>query len=290
MSSGQDLVALRSFLAVYRTGGVAKAADALHMSQPAVSHHLRAMERLAQRPLFVRSGRGIAATEAGHALASRIAPHLEVLEEALKGLAPHAAMLTGPVFVGAPGDQLDGCVLARLAPLIDQGIAVHCRVGLSTGLVNDLLRDELDVALVTKIEGTPTKQLHLVHCYDEEFVLVGRAGQEPYEPQHPVPRRFVGYSEAMPMARRYFRLCWGMTPPAPAVTVPDMRSVVTVVASSSLLSVVPRYLAQRQIDAGALAVLHQPKEPVVNPIYAATRRGRQQLAHISAVLVHLRAA
>ncbi|WP_113699329.1 LysR family transcriptional regulator [Nonomuraea lactucae] len=289
MTSAQDLVALRSFLAIYRTGGVAKAAEALHISQPAVSHHLRAIEEIAERPLFMRSGRGIAATEAGHALAAQIAGHMDHLEEALDALRPQVASQAGPVFVGAPADQLDGYVLSRLVPLFDQGLAVHCRVGMSTELVDDVLCDEIDVAVITKIEGVPTKRLHLLHCHDEEFVLIGRADQEPYDPHGPQVRRFVGFSEAMPMARRYFRSCWGMTPPTPTVTVPDMRAVVSTVSSSTLLSVVPRYLAQRHIDAGALAVLHRPRAPVVNPIYAATRRGRQHLRHISAVFEHVRA-
>jgi len=62
--------ALRSFLAVYRTGGVTRAAEQLGLSQPSVSHHLRTVEAFAGRLLFTRAGRGIAPTDAGHALAT----------------------------------------------------------------------------------------------------------------------------------------------------------------------------------------------------------------------------
>lgn len=278
---------MRSFLTVYRTGGVAKAATALHLSQPAVSHHLRAIEKITRRPMFVRSGRGIAPTEAAHALAAVIADHIDSIDNALDVMQAGSTGGLGPAYIGGPADQLDGYVLPRLAPLIDRDMVVHCRTDLSNVLVEGLLTDELDIAIVTKIEGAPTKRLHVVHCYDEEFVLVGRSGQPAFDPlsSH---RRFVGYSEAMPMARRYFRECWGSTPPTPAVTVPDVRAVVSTVASSSLLSVVPRYLAQRAIDGGSLEVLHQPSVPVVNPIYVASRRGREHLPHISALVEHLR--
>lgn len=282
MSTAQELVALRTFLAVYRAGGVTKAAEALHMSQPAVSHHLRTVESAAERPLFVRSGRGIAATEAGHALAARIAAHVDALDAALDSVRPSSIAALSPVFLGGPADQLDGYVLPALAPLMDEGLVVRCRTGLSADLVAALLANELDVAVVTKIEGLPTKQLHLVHGDEEGFVLIGRSGQEPYAPGRG-DRRFAGYSEDMPMARRYFRECWGLTPPEPAVTVPDMRAVVSLVASSSLISVVPRYLAQGRLRSGELVVLHDPETPVLNPIYFATRRGRQHLPHIAAV-------
>lgn len=282
MSTGQQLVALRSFLAVYRTGGVAKAAEVLGMSQPAVSHHLRGIEAVAERPLFVRSGRGIAPTGAAHALAAEIADHVDSLDRVLGALRPTSTEFSGPVHVGGPGDQLDGYVLARLAPLAERGTQLRCRTGLSGDLIKALLADELDVAVVTKIEGMPTKRMHLVHVHDEEFVLVGRKGQPDYAPKDD-SRGFVGYSEDMPMARRYFRVCWNRQPPVPAVTVPDMRAVVSLVASSALISVVPRYLVAELLDRDVLDVLHHPAEPVVNPIYLAARRGRQHLPHISAV-------
>ncbi|GAA0637892.1 LysR family transcriptional regulator [Kutzneria viridogrisea] len=280
MSTRPELVALRSFLSVYRTGGVSRAAEALHLSQPAVSHHLRAIESVVGRPLFHRAGRGIAPTEAGHKLAAEIAEHVDALEGALDTLRSAAECATGPVFLGAPADLLAGHLIERLAPLLATGLTVRCRVGLSPDLLAGLLADELDVALLTKIEGVSSRGLYLVHSHDEEFVLIGRAGEAPYEPGE---RPFVGYSEDMPMARRYFRDCWGTAPPKPVFTVADMRAVVVAVQAGAGLSVVPRYLAQPAIDAGSVRVLHTPREPVLNPLHLAARRGREHLPRIRAV-------
>jgi len=201
-----ELVALRSFLSVYRTGGVARAAEALRLSQPAVSHHLKAIEESVGRPLFRRSGRGIAPTEAGHSLAAEVAEHIDALEGALDGLRSATLSGAGPVFVGAPVDLLERFVVTRMAPLLAEGLTVRCRVGLSPDLTQAVLGDEIDVALLTKIEGVPTRRMYLVQLLEERFLLVGRSGDEPYEPGQ--ERRFVGYSEEMPMARRYFRECW----------------------------------------------------------------------------------
>ena len=282
MSTAQELVALRSFLAVYRTGGVARAAEQLGLSQPAVSHHLRTVESFTGRPLFARAGRGIAPTEAGHALAAEITPHLDGLDLVVDGRRTDAVD-AGPVFLGAPAAQFDHHIAGALGPLADQGVCLRHRIALSDDLVAAVLDDRLDIAVVTKIEGAPRARLHLRHWFDEEFVLVGRPDQPPFRVDDLAHRRFVGYSEAMPMFRRYFRSCWDLPAPQAAVTIPDMTSILTYAANSSLLSVVPLHLARASLDAGRLAVLHRPAEPVLNPIYLATRRGRQNRPQLKAV-------
>ncbi|MFC0435218.1 LysR family transcriptional regulator [Kutzneria buriramensis] len=281
MSSRPELVALRSFLSVYRTGGVARAAEALGLSQPAVSRHLKAIEESVGRPLFRRAGRGIAPTEAGHSLAAEVAEHIDALEGALDGLRSATLSGAGPVFVGAPVDLLERFVVPRMPPLLAEGLTVRCRVGLSPDLVNAVLRDEIDVALLTKIEGVPTRRMYLVPLLEERFLLVGPAGEEPYAPGR--ERRFVGYTEDMPMARRYFRECWAVRPPTPALIVNDFRAVVAAVIAGAGLTVVPHYLVEEHIAAGRLAVLHEPPQPVVNSVHIGTRRGREHLPRIRAV-------
>ena len=76
--------------------------------------------------------------------------------------------------------------------VVAAGLTVRCRVGLSPDLVQAVLRDEIDVALLTKIEGVPTRRMYLVPLLEERFLLVGPADDEPYEPGQ--ERRFVGYS------------------------------------------------------------------------------------------------
>ncbi|GAB7110068.1 LysR family transcriptional regulator [Streptomyces phaeofaciens JCM 4814] len=279
MHHGAYLGMLRTFLCVYRCGGVAKAAGQLGLSQPAVSRHLKTLEDIMERTLFDRLGRGVAPTQAGVLLAAQIAAHLDALESAIDSLPPLSA--TAPVLLGAPSDLLSIHVLPKLTPLLARGVGVHCSNGPTPELTRTLLHDELDLVVVTKIEQAPTKQLYLRLLCEEEFVLVGRAGEAPFAPENDT-RRFIGYSPAMSMARHYFRACWGIQPPAPALTVADLRTVVAAAAAGTGLSVVPRYLAQEALDAGRLSLLHTPLTPVSNSIYLATRRGREHLPQIRA--------
>jgi len=56
---------LRYFWTVARKGGVRKAAEALHVSQPSISAQLRVLEDSLGQKLFRRSGRNLALTDAG---------------------------------------------------------------------------------------------------------------------------------------------------------------------------------------------------------------------------------
>ncbi len=71
---------LRTFLAVLETGSVTAAADRLGLTQSAVSHSLERLRELLGDPLFVKSGRGIAATRRAEALAAPVRQILSDLE------------------------------------------------------------------------------------------------------------------------------------------------------------------------------------------------------------------
>ncbi|OBA64394.1 LysR family transcriptional regulator [Mycobacterium sp. 1100029.7] len=60
-----DIAPLRSLVAVADCGGFHRAAAALHLSQSAVSAHLRKVESVVGEPVVARSGRGVLFTDMG---------------------------------------------------------------------------------------------------------------------------------------------------------------------------------------------------------------------------------
>ncbi|WP_409367543.1 LysR family transcriptional regulator [Lysinibacillus sp. 38-6] len=72
--------ALKLFYQVAKTGSFTKAAESLHISQPAVSSQIKRFEQEIGVPLFKQQGRGIILTEFGEALAEK-AQNLVALEE-----------------------------------------------------------------------------------------------------------------------------------------------------------------------------------------------------------------
>ena len=72
---------LRTFLAVLEAGSVTAAAERLGLTQSAVSHALERLREVLGDPLFVKSGRGIAATARAVALAAPARRLLEDIEQ-----------------------------------------------------------------------------------------------------------------------------------------------------------------------------------------------------------------
>jgi LysR family glycine cleavage system transcriptional activator len=83
-----NLLALLALAEVARHGSVTRAAAALHLTQSAVSHRLRAFERELGRPLLERAGRGVRLTAAARELAQAAGPAIEQLNVAIARAAP----------------------------------------------------------------------------------------------------------------------------------------------------------------------------------------------------------
>ncbi|ABL72182.1 LysR family transcriptional regulator [Paracoccus denitrificans] len=115
-----DIRQLRYFVAIVEHGSFSRAAEFLHVAQPALSLHVRNMEAGLDTPLLFRSPRGVEPTEAGAILlrhARTILDQLAVAEEEIRG---HENDPAGEVRLGLPGTI--GEILA--VPLIT---AVHLR-------------------------------------------------------------------------------------------------------------------------------------------------------------------
>lgn len=77
---------MQTFLAVVDHGSVRAAAEALHVTPPAVSAAISAMERELGARLFVKAGRGILVSDAGRAFADSCRTMLGLLAEARDGV------------------------------------------------------------------------------------------------------------------------------------------------------------------------------------------------------------
>ncbi|MPQ72180.1 LysR family transcriptional regulator, partial [Pseudomonas sp. MWU12-2323] len=78
---------LAGFEAAARLGSVSRAAEALHLSQSAVSHQIQQLEAFVGQPLFQRVGRGIELTFAGQMLQQSVRRALDTLRRGLDRIA-----------------------------------------------------------------------------------------------------------------------------------------------------------------------------------------------------------
>ena len=97
-----DLRILRYFLAVADEGNITRAAKRLHVSQPALSMQLAALEEELGHRLIARSARGIALTEKGLSLKRRAADLVDLAERVEAEVkADDADEISGTVSIGA---------------------------------------------------------------------------------------------------------------------------------------------------------------------------------------------
>src|SRR5258705_2596814 len=75
-------VHVRTLQAIARSGSFSRAGETLHLSQPAISHHVRHLEREVGVPLLIRRGRRASPTDAGLLLLHHAGPAFKVLDQA----------------------------------------------------------------------------------------------------------------------------------------------------------------------------------------------------------------
>jgi DNA-binding transcriptional LysR family regulator len=111
-----NTIHLQTFLAVVEAGNYSAAAERLHMSQPAVSQHIRALERyLDNVRLFRRVGQQMALTHAGEELVDVAREMLALSARAEENIRVLRGQISGRVTVGctpSSGEQLLSSLLA----------------------------------------------------------------------------------------------------------------------------------------------------------------------------------
>jgi DNA-binding transcriptional LysR family regulator len=135
-----DAEALRTFLAIHRTGGFSSAAGQLHRSQPAISRRIALLEEELGAPLFERAGT-LQLSAAGRTLlphAERIVAAMRDAQDAIAALHGEAA---GSLALAAVG-TLAG---TQLTSILQKFVAGHPKVDLSirtatSAQVSDLVR------------------------------------------------------------------------------------------------------------------------------------------------------
>lgn len=92
-----DSHSLRVVRAIADHGSITRAAESLGYSQPAISQHLRRLEKRIGMPLVARAGRGVRLTEAGRVLARHARAVTTALDAAAGELADLRGLRTGRV-------------------------------------------------------------------------------------------------------------------------------------------------------------------------------------------------
>lgn len=111
-----DLRQLEIFVKVAEFGSFSKAAEALYLTQPTVSEHIRTLEDEVGVRLLDRLGRGAAVTRAGQLLLSYAQRILALSREARQALDGFQGRMSGELLIGAstiPGEYILPAMIGR---------------------------------------------------------------------------------------------------------------------------------------------------------------------------------
>ncbi|WP_091335716.1 LysR family transcriptional regulator [Micromonospora rhizosphaerae] len=112
-----ELREMRAFVAVIEEGSLSAAARRLHVSQPALSQTMNALERQLGVQLLVRSSTGVQATEAGMTLLAEARAVLARHDQAMTAVARHSGAGGRVLRLGIPLELPAGLLSRPLADL-----------------------------------------------------------------------------------------------------------------------------------------------------------------------------
>ena len=181
---------LRSFEAVARLGGVTKAAQALHLTQPTVSTQLRELRESLGVDLLAPAGRGVQLTDSGRALLQTVTRMFVNWSEFEDGVADLQGLLRGSLRIA--GVTTTEYFLAQwLKPFVDAypGIEVDLVIDNRDAVVRRLERGLDDLAVMMM----PPNHLAIdsITLMDNPLFLIGPAGH-PWQARKRTPLKQVG--------------------------------------------------------------------------------------------------
>jgi len=178
-----DFANLQAFIAVAETASFSGAAERLHLTQPAVSKRVAALEEELNSRLFDRIGRHVDLTEAGRALLPRARAILDAVEDSRRAVSNLAGTVEGPL-VFATSHHIG---LHRLPPVLRAYSSAYPRVELDLRFMDSeaaceaALHGEVELGIVTLPLAPPT-HLDLQAVWDDPLQVV-------VAPDHPLAGR-----------------------------------------------------------------------------------------------------
>ncbi|MBM7046412.1 LysR family transcriptional regulator [Rhizobium lusitanum] len=133
-------------VAVARRGGFAAAASELGMSASAVSHAVRLVEERLGQPLFARTTRSVALTEAGRSLIGTVTPALQDIHERLERIRAVKGRPSGLLRINAARVCLPLAVTRVIAAMADRYPEVEVEI-FSDERLTDIVSEGFDAGI-----------------------------------------------------------------------------------------------------------------------------------------------
>lgn len=178
-----DTQSLTAFIEIADSASFTRAAERLHLSQPAISKRLRSLEQQIGQRLFDRVGRSVLLTDAGQALLPYARRVLQTVEDGRRALSQLSDRVSGRLSIGTSHH----IGLHRLPPVLKRFVIDYPDVDLDLHFMDS--EDACEAVLAGKLElGIVTLPLQPLPNLDS-----GRVWPDPLAvvvaPSHPLAGR-----------------------------------------------------------------------------------------------------
>lgn len=256
-----NLVHLRTLRAVGALGSFSRAAEQLHLSQPAVSVHVAHLERAAAQRLVERVGKRAFLTPAGEVLARHAERAFGELEAARQALARLRGAVAGRLRLGTGATAS----IYLLPPLLGRlrrrhpGLETTVVTGNTGDIVAAVIDSRLDIGLVTlpvarrELTATPLVRDRLVAIAPAEPPWRRRGPVTPAELARQPLILYERGGATRGVIDRWFRA--GRATPRVAMELGSVEAIKKLVSAGLGLSVTSELAVRAEVAAGQLAAL-----------------------------------
>ncbi|MCZ6710554.1 MAG: LysR family transcriptional regulator [Gammaproteobacteria bacterium] len=174
-----QIAELEAFLAVAEAASFSRAAEQLHLSQPAVSKRISSLERHLEATLFDRVGKRIYLTDAGNLLRPRAESLLTGIADTRRLLQNQHERIDGPLSL-ATSHHVG---LHRLAPILKTFSRTHAAVSLDirfedSEAAHDLVRRASSELAVVTLNPQGDSELFYEPLWDDPLCFIVAADHE----------------------------------------------------------------------------------------------------------------
>jgi len=273
---------LTCFVAIAQERTLARAAERLHVSQPAVSKTLSELERLAGRQLVERGRAGTQLTPAGEEFLRHATEATRAVDAAAVALSPiRTAVL--PSLVVASLYTVAGGLLAQATARLRvrrPEARVTIRMSHNPELLAAVKSGEADLAIGRMAEPDMMRGISFELLYAESLAVVTRPGHALLRRAAVAPRDLLDYPLVIPEAGTAPRLAAEGIFTASGIsfgvgyTETQSSSLARFLAvASDAVWITPRHAVQLDLDNGWLAAVPVPVPPAAEPVGLLTRSG-----------------
>ncbi|MDJ0806990.1 MAG: LysR family transcriptional regulator [Gammaproteobacteria bacterium] len=201
-----ELSSLRAFVQVARDRSFSQAAEALFITQPAVSKRIASLEAELDTPLFDRMGRQVLLTETGRHLLPRAEQILAGVADIQRELANLSGRVSGPLAMGTSHH----IGLHRLPPILRRYVDRYPEVDLDIRFMSSekvsqgVEQGELELGVIT-LPLQPSDHLQLLPVWRDPLLFVVAEDHPLAELGEVRPEVLIEYPAVLPTRATYTR-------------------------------------------------------------------------------------